>query len=114
MKNKTKRQIGISLEEKVVDKLKVIEPNCRRTKGSGCSTELGDILSKYFLIECKQKTVKNITIVENIWNKLLLELPVDTKRVPLYVLGNENNKVWVCMDMNDFFNIVYKAYKNEE
>lgn len=111
---KTKRQVGILLEEKVVDRLKEIEPNCRRTKGSGSATELGDILSKYILCECKQRDTKDVTIREEIWNKLLLELPISSKRVPIYVLGNKNNKQWVCLDMNDFFDIFIKMIKSEE
>lgn len=114
MKNKTTRDIGRQAEESFVEKLRVIEPNCRPTKNSGASTELGDILSQYFLVEMKKRNTKDITIREDIWQKLLLLLPVDTTRIPLYVLQNVNNKTWICLDMNDFFNIVYKAYKNEE
>jgi Holliday junction resolvase len=111
---KTKRQLGIFLEEQVVSRLKEIEPNCRRTKGSGCATELGDILSKHILCECKNRSTESITIHENVWNKLLLELPVNSDKLPVYILANKNNKKWALLDMDDFFDLLKKAKENED
>ena len=110
---KTKRELGISLEEKVVQQLKEIEPNCRRTKGSGNSTELGDILSKYILCECKARNTRSITIHPQIWDKLLLELPQNSNRVPVYVLSNNDGHIWAVTSLDSFFDLLQKAKENE-
>jgi hypothetical protein len=105
---KTRREQGQRLEWIVSQELRNIlkDDSIRPTKASGASTQLGDIVCKQFLIECKQRSTKNITIKADVWNKLVSEIPIGSKRVPLYVLENDNNKVWVCMSFWDFCNLI--------
>jgi hypothetical protein len=108
---KTKREQGKTLEEYVAQKLRSVlaDDSIRSTTASGAATQLGDILCKYFLVECKQRSTESITIKEDVWNKLCAELPIDSKRVPMYVLENINKKRWVVFDFEDFCRILKKV-----
>jgi len=105
---KSNREQGKKLEQYVADRLADIlqDPSIKPTKASGASTQLADILCSKFIIECKQRTTKNITIDESIWEKLLGELPLGSIRTPLYVLENKNKKRWVALDLEDFFRML--------
>jgi len=105
---KTKRQLGKSLEYYVAERLQEVlgDPTIKPTKASGASTQLADILCSKYIIECKARSTKSITINENTWNKLLGEIPIGSIRTPLYVLENVNKKRWVCLDLEDFLKLV--------
>lgn len=60
-----------TLEQSIVEKLLPIDPYVRKTRGSGCGVEIGDISNKYFYIECKQKLTKSNIIVD--YNKEYLK-----------------------------------------
>jgi len=109
---KSKREQGKTLEYIVADYLKDIYPYIRPSKGSGNSNELGDIAGiDTLLIECKYRNTKNITIKEDVWNKLYNELPINSKRVPIYVLQNKNKKIWVALELKDFMKIFKESKK---
>lgn len=112
MKNKTTKEIGNRLEEFIVDRIKIIEPNCRRTKNSGGSTELEDILSQYFMVQCKVDNMhENIIIKKQDWEKLFRALPINSKRLPLFVNQQKNGIITITLSVADFFNLVYKCFK---
>ena len=113
--NKTTKQIGNLLEDFIVDRIKVIEPNCRRTKNSGGSTELEDVLSRFFIVQCKvDNTHDNIIIKIKDWEKLFRALPINSKRIPMFVNQQNTGTVSITLSVADFFNLVYKAFKNGE
>ena len=113
--NKTTKQIGNLLEDFIVDRIKVIEPNCRRTKNSGGSTELEDVLSRFFIVQCKvDNTHDNIIIKIKDWEKLFRALPINSKRIPMFVNQQKTGTVSITLSVADFFNLVYKAFKNGE
>lgn len=105
---KSKRDKGKELEAYVADRLADIlkDPSIKPTKASGASTQLADILCSKFIVECKQRTTKNITIDESVWEKLLGELPLGSVRTPLYILENKNKKRWLVMDLEDWFRML--------
>ena len=109
---KTKREIGKKLEFYVADKLSEVlhDSRIRPTRASGASTELGDILCSEYLIECKKRTTLSITIKEDIWNKLCNEIPIGSKRIPLYILENKNGKRWAVLDFEDWINSIKENY----
>ena len=110
---KNTRQVGNKLEDFIVDRIKVIEPNCRRTKNSGASTELEDILSKYFIVQCKvDNTHDNIIVKIKDWQKLFRALPIDSKRVPIFVNQQKTGTVSITLSVADFFRLVYLAFNN--
>ena len=98
------------LELYVADKLKKIDKYARPTKASGASTEIGDILNKFFFIECKMRNTKSVTIRRDVWYKLLSELPMKTKKIPLYALENKHKDRFMALDLDDFFRMVYTIY----
>jgi hypothetical protein len=105
---KTNREQGKLLEEYVAQCLRDVlaDDSIRPTTASGAATQLGDILCKNFLIECKQRSTKNVTIKEDVWNKLCGEIPLKSKRIPLYILENINKKRWVCLNFEDFCQLI--------
>ena len=78
----------------------------RPTKASGGSTELGDVLNEIFLVECKQRNTKNITINLRVWEKNKADLPINSKRTPILVLENKEKKRFVVVEANDFFEML--------
>lgn len=103
-----RRKQGQKLEEYVALRLQEVlkDNSIHPTKASGASTQLGDILCSRFLIECKQRTTKDIVVKEDVWNKLVAELPLGSVRIPLYILENKNKKRWAVLDVEDFFRLI--------
>ena len=103
-----KRKIGKKLEEYVSQRLAeaLNDSSIRPTKNSGASTQLADILSRQYIVECKKRNTKNITIKEDVWNKLCAEVPINSLRIPVYVLENINHKRWLVVDFEDFCHII--------
>lgn len=113
--SKTKKEIGCGLENSIAEHFQDIGYiKARRSKGSGSRGELGDIAGQdIFVVEAKKRTTKNITLKEDVWKKLCNEIPLHSKRMPLYVLENANKKFWCVLDISDFFNIL-KGYLEHE
>lgn len=101
-----KKEFGNELESYVANKLKPLDPYSKPTRGSGCGAQIGDVDHKMFYIECKNRNTKDITIHEDVWNKLLLQLPIKTNKIPMYVLGNVNKKRWAVLDFDDLIRLL--------
>lgn len=106
------RDVGKKLEYSVAQGLQIAfnDKTIRPCKASGASTELGDIKNSYLLIECKKRNTDSVTINKNVWNHLLHQLPINSKRVPLLVLENKEGKQWAVMDLNDLQRLLAKSY----
>jgi len=102
------------LELYIANKLKWIDPNARPTRASGASTELGDVYNTLFFVECKQKRNKSNIIVDykNEYLKLLEQTPINTKKPVIVATENCEGRVFITMEAEDFFRIVYKAEQN--
>jgi len=107
------KEIGKKLEEYVAELFKDIYPYSRPTIASGAKGEHGDIQQPYFIIECKSRSTESISIKEKTWNKLCNEIPISSKRLPLYILRNKNNKQWAVLQLEDFMTIFKNSLKNE-
>ncbi len=108
------RDVGNKLEEIIVAYIKDFEPTARRTKNSGASTELEDILSEYFLVQCKVDNVhENIIIKHEDWEQLKRKIPIRSKRIPIFVNQAKDKKVTITLDVEDFFAIFRKAIKGD-
>ena len=100
------------LEDYIAESLKVIDKNCRPTKGSGNAGESGDIKNELNLhIECKQRSTKNVTININVWNKLKQEIPLHCDKLPVLCLENKDKKRFAVLDLDDFLQIFIQLYK---
>jgi len=109
---KTTKEVGNKLEDFIVDRIKKIEPRCRRTKNSGGSIELEDVLSKYFMVQCKvDNTHDNIIIKKTDWEKLFRALPINSTRLPIFVNQQKTGIVTITLSVADFFGIVYKLFE---
>lgn len=113
MKNyKKSNRKGFALEEFVAGIFAEIFQNkaIRPTKGSGCGNEIGDISNPYFYVECKQRTTKDITIKKDVWDKLCSELPLNSIKIPLYILENKNKDKFAVLSFTDFCRIMKRLY----
>lgn len=104
-------EFGSILENYIAEKFKELGyKNACRSNGSGNKGSVGDISGIDCLaVECKNKSTKDITIKEDVWQKLVNELPLHSSRMPMYVLRNKNKKTWCVMDSEDFF-VILKGY----
>jgi hypothetical protein len=109
---KTTREIGHKLEQYISDFLFTIDNTAKPTKASGASTQIGDVLSKYFFVEAKKTNKENIIIKSKVWNKLLAEMPQGSLKIPLYINQNAKNETLVTLDIKDFIEIA-KNYCNQ-
>jgi hypothetical protein len=102
------------LEVYIAEKLKRLDKWARPTRGSGASNEVEDTYNKFFVIEAKQKLTKeNIILERKIWKKLINNVPIGSNRVPFYVMENKQNEKFAIIDLDTFFEILYKAYQEE-
>jgi len=105
-----KKIVGNKLEELVISYIKKIEPTARKTKNSGGSTELEDILSENFIVQCKvDNTHKNIIIKKVDFDKLRNALPINSTRIPIFVNQHKGGLITVTLTLEDYFKTIYKA-----
>lgn len=113
MKNyKHSERKGFALEEYVAGVFSEIFQNkaIRPTKNSGASGEIGDISNPYFAVECKDRSTKNITIKKDTWDKLCSEIPLSSKKLPLYILQNKTKDIYAVLNFTDFCRIMRRLY----
>lgn len=113
---KTKRELGYGLENYVADCfINAGYDKARPSKGSGNRGELGDVAGQdLFVVEAKKRTTKNITIKSDVWKKLCNEIPLHSKRMPMYVLENSEKQFWCVLQPKDFFTVLEGYLKYEE
>jgi Holliday junction resolvase len=106
--DKSNCEFGKELEHFIAQKfVEIGYPNARRSNGSGNKGEAGDISGQdLFTVECKNKNTDSITVNEKVWAKLKSEIPLHSKRLPLYILRNKNKQNWAVMDVDDLFRIL--------
>lgn len=105
-----------SLEQYLAEKLKEIDPYARPTRGSGCGNEIGDISNQYFFVEAKQKLTKENIIMDykKEWKKLNRDMPINTSKLPFIAIENKHNEKFIVLSSEDFFDLIYKIYKEKE
>ena len=105
---------GRKLEWYIAEKFRELGyKNACPSNGSGNKGSSGDISGvENWVVEAKLRNTKDITIKEDVWKKLVEEIPLGSERLPLYVLENKNQKRWVVMDLEDWFYLI--GEKNEK
>lgn len=104
-----------SLESWVVGKLSSVgsvkRPMPRRTRGSGCGNEIGDVSNDFCYVECKMKHTKENIIVDfkEEWNHLLFRIPIHSNKFPLVIVENKFGEKFAVLKAEDFFEILVKA-----
>lgn len=106
MKDQTPMEFGIKLQQDIVNALESIGIKASHTNGSGNKGSAGDVNNPLFVIECKARNTKDITIKADVWKKLCNEIPMHSKRKPLYVIRNEEGTTLVCMNLTDFTDLL--------
>ena len=100
---------GTKLEFFVSEKLKEVlqDEFIRPTKASGGgqrNSEIGDILSKDFFVECKNN--KNNWFRKSIWTKLINSLPMGTLKIPLYIIEDDIEGKLIMLSFSDFIKLL--------
>ena len=99
------RDVGNKLEEIDVSYIKTFDSRARRTKNSGGSTELEDVLSTLFMVQCKvDNSHNNIIIKKQDWDKLFKALPIDSRRIPIFVNKQKDGLITITLKIEDYFN----------
>jgi Holliday junction resolvase len=109
---KSTRDIGNELEEIIANKIRVIDPKCRKSRASGATYDIGDISNQYFYIECKLRNKKNLIISKQVWQHLVNQIPINSSKLPILVQQNDENKIFVTMLLDDWFNLMKKLKEN--
>jgi len=111
---KNTREIGRELENIIVQKFNEIGIKASLSKNSGCGGyNLGDINVDDWIIEAKKRNTKDVTLKNDVWKKLIESIPLHSKRRAMYVLGNQDNRVWCVLDIDTMFEII-KGWKQTE
>ena len=104
---------GKELELFIADLLSGVDKHTRPTKASGASTEIGDILNQYFIVECKYRGTDNISIRKRVWDKLCSEIPIGSKKIPLLCYRNQHRDTFAVLHIKDFIRLIKEVYKSE-
>lgn len=104
-----------NLEEYIVEGLKPIDKYTRKTKGSGCGAEIGDVQNQFFFVESKIKHGKVNIIVDykNEWLTLNSRIPLNSTKIPVVIVENKFGEKFVTMEAVNFFELVRKAFQDE-
>jgi hypothetical protein len=110
----TSHEFGKRLQDQVADMFKDIFPKARSTSGSGNRGEHGDVQQPWFIIECKARFTDSITISRNVWRKLNSDIPIGSKRLPLYIIENKHGEQFAVLSLVDFIDIFKRSIKEEK
>ena len=79
-----------NLESYIARRLTDCGITARRTRGSGASTEIGDIYNDRFFVECKMKLTKTNIIMdyEKEYIDLLNKIPINTQKECIFAYEN--------------------------
>lgn len=99
-----KRNKGLQLEQHISEIISLLDSNARPTKASGGSTEIGDVKSNLFYVECKRKLTKKNIIVDykKEYLKLLRKIPINKPKLILLAVENSENERFIIMPIDDF------------
>lgn len=109
MNNKEK---GTDLENYVAHKLQEVlqeSPEIRATKASSGgqhNTEIADINSQFFYIECKNHEGKFFD--RKVWENLLNDIPLGSTKIPLYIIRDQVEGELVMLSFTDFCSLLKK------
>jgi hypothetical protein len=102
-----------SLESWVVGQFidQEIDTRARRTRGSGCGNEVGDIANSYCYVECKMKHTKENIIVDfkEEWKHLLFRIPMYTTKFPVMFVEQMYGEKFAILKADDFFTLLKEA-----
>jgi hypothetical protein len=99
------RKKGKQFEEHIALRLKCVtgDESIRPTKASSGgvrNTEIGDILCKDFFIEAKNHTKATVSL--KVWDKLLNSIPMNSAKIPLYIIKRPNGEELITLKFDDF------------
>jgi Holliday junction resolvase len=108
---KTRKQKGNDLENLIIEYIHPIDSSVRRSRASGASNDIGDIVCKSFFVEAKNWNKENVIIDQKIWQHLLNQLPINTEKTALLIQKSNNGRIFVSLEIKDFFTLLYKLHK---
>ena len=100
-----KKKLWEQLQEDVQRILQIYDSPAKVTVGSGAVKGNGDVISCRFMVECKQRTKKNITIQHKVWKKIQQEAEL-LDRIPAVASMNQDQIVLITLSLGDFGRIL--------
>ena len=95
------KNLGIKLEEWVLQELGFFYPEARRTKGSGSVNDEGDVHAGPYIIEVKDRPhQRSLSVTETVWLKINAAAQREGK-LPL-VVSRTRNEIYVTMRWIEF------------
>ena len=115
MRKQSRKEKGTFLEDWAAEKFKELKDFiARHTRGSGNKTEIGDVYTSNFFVECKSWNKKNVNIPISVINKLLSQLPINTEKIPIWIFENSENRKFVIMQGELFFKVLEPYIKKQK
>lgn len=101
-------------QDLVADEFKDIDPYARSSKGSGNCGEKGDIKFSCIdlHIECKDENKINV-FQDKYLQKCIEEVPLHSKKLPVLITRNKENKIRVHMDFLDFVKLYKESIEHD-
>lgn len=99
------------LEAYLLRKMKEIDPNARKSRGSGSTgLDIADLVCKDWYCEAKQKHVHENIIADRKkeLEKLKSEMPVVTDKSPFWAYENKYGERYVLLESEVFFRLLYR------
>jgi len=107
---KNTRAIGKKLEDYACASLSNIDKKTKLSNNSGAVSGNGDIINKYYVVECKKRNTESVTIDRKVWNKLCGSIVIGSIKTPLLILENKHKEKWAVIDLHDFERLNGEAY----
>lgn len=100
----------IKLEELILQDIKEVDKYAKRTPGSGNKGRKGDISTSCKLaIECKDNQSLKNAFKESDMIKIIEEVPLHSQDTPILITRNEDKKIRVHIEWNDFWEIYKRS-----
>lgn len=94
------RDKGNTLEERVVEELRPFVERIQKTVGSGAFHDNGDIVTEgpSFLIECKRRDSKSISIPEGVLSKVVRQA-TRARKDPVVINQLSDGSIWATISI---------------
>ena len=101
----------VKLEELILQNIKEVDKHSKRTPGSGNKGIKGDLVTDCGLkIECKDNQSLKNAYKESDMIKIIEEVPLHSQDVPILITRNQDKKIRVHIQWEDFWEIFKDAY----
>jgi Holliday junction resolvase len=92
------------LQEDIKIGLQLIDGNAKVSKGSGSVKGNGDVVSNYYMAECKFRSTDSFTINRETFQKVRKEAELLDK-IPILATRNKRKETLITLSLTDFIRV---------